>query len=217
MPAGPGADDADLEARRLDVGNVGPAFGDRHVADEALEPADGHRLQRLADRAHAFALVLLRAHAPAHRRQQVGVGDDVVGAVEVLLRDLLDEAGDVDAHRAAAHAGLVGALEAALGLDQRVFEPVADGDLVEVLRARLGRLLGHRRALLRDRADRLLLGHRRLPVFSARGLRRRGCGSSPSRLPAPPSRSACSGPGAPSGRRSRPGGRRSRDRRRRRT
>ena len=101
------ADDAHLEAVGLDVGNVRPAFADRHVADEAFEAADGHRLQRLADGAHALALVFLRADAAADRGQQVGVGDDVVGAVEVLVGDLLDEAGDVDSHRATAHAGRV--------------------------------------------------------------------------------------------------------------
>ena len=68
---GAGADDADPEAVRLDIGHVGPAFGDGMVADQALEPADRHRLQRVADRADALALVLLRAHAAAHRRQQV--------------------------------------------------------------------------------------------------------------------------------------------------
>ena len=35
--------------------------------------------------------VLLRADAAADRRQQVGVGDDVVGAAEILRADLLDE------------------------------------------------------------------------------------------------------------------------------
>ena len=49
-------------------GTVHPALADRHVADEALEPADGDGLQRVADRAHAFALALLRAHAAADGR-----------------------------------------------------------------------------------------------------------------------------------------------------
>jgi hypothetical protein len=76
-----------------------------------------------------------------------------------LAAILLDEARDVDAHRAAPHAGLVGAVQAALGFDQRILEPVAAGHLVEVLDARLRVLLGHGRARLRDGADRLLLGH----------------------------------------------------------
>ena len=63
-----GADDADPEAVALDVRDVGPAFLDREVADPALEPADGHGLERVADRAHALALVLLRADAAADGR-----------------------------------------------------------------------------------------------------------------------------------------------------
>src|SRR5436190_2120720 len=117
----PRADDADLEPARLDVGNIGPAFLDRHVADEALEAADRLRLERFADHAHALALALLRADSPAHRRQQVGVGDRVVGAVEILGRHLADEARDIDADRAAPDARLGGAVEAAVGLDERGF------------------------------------------------------------------------------------------------
>ncbi len=213
-------DDADLEAVGLDVGNVGPAFGDRHVADEALEPADRHRLQRLAHRAHAFALVFLRAHAPAHRRQQVGVGDDVVGAVEILALDLLDEAGNVDADRAAAHAGLVGAVQAARGLDQRVFEPVAAGHLVEVLRPHLRRLLGHRRARLREWCGSSSSWPSRAPQWPGAGAAGASLRMRQLSLTALQRRllgRLVAARGAPSGRRSRPGGRRSRARRRRRT
>ena len=154
-----GADDADLEARRLDVRQVHPAFADRHVADEALEAPDRDRLERVADRAHALALVLLGTHATADRREQVGVGDDVVRAVVVLFGDLLDERRNVDADRAAAHARLVGTLQAAIGLAQRHLHRVAAGHFLEVARARRCVLLGHGRALLRNRADRLLLRH----------------------------------------------------------
>ena len=69
-------------------GCAAPALGERQVADPALEPADGHRLQGVADRADAFALVFLGAHPPADRRQQVCVGEDVVGAAEVLLGEI---------------------------------------------------------------------------------------------------------------------------------
>ena len=61
--------DADPEAGGFDVGNVGPAFADREIADEALEAADRHGFQRLTDDAHAFALAFLRAHASADRGQ----------------------------------------------------------------------------------------------------------------------------------------------------
>ncbi len=153
------ADDADPEPRGLDVRHVHPALADRHVADEALEPPDGDGFERVADRAHAFALTLLRTHAAADGGKQVRVGDDVVGAVVVLFRDLLDEGGNVDAHRAAAHARLVGALQAPVGLAQRHLHGVPDGDLLEVARAHQRILLRHRRALLRNRPDRLLFRH----------------------------------------------------------
>ena len=116
------ADDADPEAARLDVGDVGPALLDRHVADEALEAADGDRLQALADGAGAFALRFLRADAAADGGEQVGVGDDIVGAPEILLPDLPDEAGNVDADRAAFDARRVRAEQAALGFPQRVLD-----------------------------------------------------------------------------------------------
>ncbi len=135
------ADDADLVSAGLDVRNVGPALLDRHVADEPLEATDRNGFQGVADRAHALALILLRADAAADRREQVGIGDDVVRAVMVLLHDLLDERGDVDTDGTAAHAGLIGALQAAVGLDQRFLEPVAQRYLFKVARAHLRILL----------------------------------------------------------------------------
>ena len=115
------------EAGGFDVGNVGPAFADREIADEALEAADRHRFQRLTDDTHAFALAFLRAHASADRGQEVCGGDDVVGGV-VLFDDLLDESGDIDAHRAAGDTFGIGTHEAALRFAQCVLETVAAGD-----------------------------------------------------------------------------------------
>ena len=102
MPAGPEPTMPTLKSVGSMYGMLAQPSRDRVVADEALQPADRDRLQRFADGADAFALVLLRADAAADRRQQVGVGEDVVGAAEILLADLLDEARDVDADRAAA-------------------------------------------------------------------------------------------------------------------
>ncbi len=158
---GSGADDADAEAVLLDVGNVRPALLDGEVADPALEPADRHGLERVADRAHAFALVLLRADAAADRRQQVRRRDHVVGAAVVVLGDALDEVRDRDVHRAAAHAGLVRAHQAALGFELRVLDPVAVRHLEEIAGALPRILLVRGRARLRDHPDRLFLfrGH----------------------------------------------------------
>jgi hypothetical protein len=153
------ADDAYAETARFDVRDVGPAFPDGHISDEALETADGDRLQARADGAGALALCFLRADAAAHRGEQVGVGDDVVGAPEVLLPDLPDEAGDVDADRAAFDACRVRAEQAALGFPQRVLHREHAGDLGEILRTLAGVLLARARAFLGNGAYRPLLGH----------------------------------------------------------
>jgi hypothetical protein len=165
------ADDPDAERVALDVRDVGPALLDRDVADIALEATDCDRLERLTDRAHALALILLRADPPADRRQQVRVGDHVVGAAKVLVGNALDEVGDRDADRAAGHAGLLGAHQAALGLEQRVLDPVALVHFLEVP-GPLGRLLLVSRGPgLRDHPDRLffLLRRHQYPTPDASG------------------------------------------------
>ena len=111
----PGTDDADLEAVRLDIGDVAPLLLDGGVADKAFEAADRHRFERLADDADAFALRFLRADAAAHRGQQIAGGDDVVGAAQILGGDRLDEFRNVDVDRAAGDAARLGAQQAALG------------------------------------------------------------------------------------------------------
>ena len=88
-----------------------------------LELPDGHGLERVAHGADALALVLLRADAPADRGQQVGVGDDVVGAAEILLAQPADEAGNVDACRAGDRTRSVEAKVTAVGLHERLLAP----------------------------------------------------------------------------------------------
>ena len=154
-----GANNADPKAVRLDVRNIDPALLDGGVADKALHAPDGHRFKRVAHGADTFALVFLRADAPADRRQQIGVGQNVIGAAKILFADFLDEARDIDAHRAARDAGLVRAHQAAVGFAQRFFEVVAASHLLEIGCAHLGVKLAHRRAFLRNRAYCLFLGH----------------------------------------------------------
>ena len=105
--AGAGADDRDLVA----VGN-GLCGGLLDVCvvpvgNKALEAADADRLALDAADALRFALRLLRAHTAADGRQRRGLVDDLIGALVVLLGDLLDEFGDLDLHRAAGNAGMV--------------------------------------------------------------------------------------------------------------
>ena len=153
MPAGTGADDADLEAGRFDMRNVAPLFLDGGVADEALQAADRHRLQRLADNADAFALRLLRADAAAHRGQQIAGGDDVVGAADILGGDRLDEFRNVDVDRAAGNASRLRTHDAALGFVERFGQVIAAIDLFEILHPHLRIELAHRRARLRNGAN----------------------------------------------------------------
>src|SRR5579862_1922281 len=79
------SDDADLKIGGLDVGDVDPAFADRSISDESLQPSDRDRFEGFADHADSFTLVFLRTNAPADRGQEIGSGDDVVGASEVLF------------------------------------------------------------------------------------------------------------------------------------
>ncbi len=68
----------------------------------------------------------------------------LIGALEVLRADLLDKAGNVDVDGAAADAGRLLAVEAALGLVQRHLLGVAQGDLGSFCCALGSRLLrGH--------------------------------------------------------------------------
>ena len=148
-----------LNPIRLDIGDVDPALGDGGVADQAFEAADRDRLQRIADRANAFALVLLRAHPAADGRQEVGPGEGVVGAAKILLAELADETGDVDSDRTAVDTGLLRTQQAAFRFAQRILGAETAGHFGEILHPLVRRLLAHRRPLLRNRAYRPLLGH----------------------------------------------------------
>ena len=140
-----GADDGDAVA----VGNglldlrVGVGVGGVPVGDEALETADADALALDAADALALALMLLRADAAADGGQAVGGGDDLVGFFKLALGDLGDELGNADVHRAAADAGMLTAVEAALGLVDGDLLGVAESDLVKVL-------VAYQRLLLRN-------------------------------------------------------------------
>src|SRR3990172_6276260 len=106
-----------MAGRRVGAGMVSDL-----IAHPAFQPPDGHGLERLADRADAFALVFLRTDAPADGGQEVGRGDGVVSAAVVLGADLRDEPGNVDAHGTAFDAGGVGTEQTALRFPHRILE-----------------------------------------------------------------------------------------------
>ena len=70
-----------------------------------------------------------------------------------LLLQRGDEAGDIDAHRAARNAARLLAAQAALGFVQRAFEIQPQRHFVEVVDALFGRLVRHGRALRRNGLD----------------------------------------------------------------
>jgi hypothetical protein len=143
--------------RRATADRVARVGGPTVVADEPLEPADGHRLDLAADDALALALGFLRAHTSAHRRQHVGLADHRERAVDVLHQQVADEARDVDRHRASGDARGARTLQASLGLAQRLGHRVAERHLVERVRARDRIALGHRHLGRLDLAQ-LLVG-----------------------------------------------------------
>ena len=100
--------------------HLGPAAFAGVVGQEALHLADADGLEDvllgLAHGAVALALAFLRADAAADGGEQAGAADRLDRAVEVALGGQVHEFGDVDVDRAAFHAGVVLALQAAAGL-----------------------------------------------------------------------------------------------------
>ena len=107
------------------------------VGGKALEPPDGDRFDFLADDTGGFALVFLLADAPADRRHEVVLLDDLVGQLVVAVHDRLNESRDVDVDRAAVDALGFLALHAALGLGQGLLFGIAQRDLGEAFDALL--------------------------------------------------------------------------------
>src|SRR6516164_1403759 len=143
-------DDADLQAVQFDVGNVGPAFGDGQIANKALKPADCHRFERIADNTDAFALGFLRTDPPAHGGQQIGIGDNVVGAAIIFFAYFLDEAGNIDADRTARDARRLQAQQATIRFVERLLERVAAIHLVKIAHPLCRLLFAYWGALLRN-------------------------------------------------------------------
>ena len=112
----------------------------------ALKPANLHRLALLGG-AHANLLAqhLGGADAGTGAAQRVGVQDGACGAAQVVVGNAADEAGHVDAGGAGGDAGRVMAVQAALGLDQRLASAVA--------RRGIGKGLGTVRGIPPRRAD----------------------------------------------------------------
>ncbi len=133
-----GADDADPQAVRFDIGDVGPTALYGQIADPTLKAPDRHRFEGSADRADAFALVFLGADAATDRRQQIGIAEHVIGLSIVLVDNFLNKTWNINRHRAAANTGGIRAHQASLALEQGILEPITERDLREICDARLG-------------------------------------------------------------------------------
>ena len=139
-----GTDDRDTVA----VGFGGNRFGlvllgHVIVRHKALKTADADSLALQAADALGLALLLLRTHTTADRRQRVGAGDDVIGRVKIAVADLLEEAGNLHANRAAGAAGAVFAVQAAGGFLHRGLCIISKSNFVEIPGADNRILLGH--------------------------------------------------------------------------
>src|ERR1039457_2746125 len=156
--AGEAARTAADDGRALGFGHGGnchlvPPAPPAGIGHEALQAADGHRLELEADHAGSLALRFLRADAPAHRRQRVGGFQDAVGLLDVLAGQRRDEAGDVDGHRVNGHAARLLAAQAAFGLVKGAVQVEPESDFVEIVYARFRRLVRHGGALRRNGLD----------------------------------------------------------------
>ena len=140
---GAGADDRHLVTVGSGLFRRGGAVGVVPVSHEPLQTADAHGLALLAPDAVFLALALLGADAAAHGGQGAGGGDDLIGLFKIALGNLGNELGDMYHNGAAAHTGLVLAVQAALGLVQSLLFRIAQCHFLKVLIADVGVLRGH--------------------------------------------------------------------------
>ena len=138
-----GADHGYLMAVRPGLfGGLG-AVGVVPVGHKAFQTADTHGLALLAPDAVHLALGLLGAHTAAHSGQGAGLVDHLIGALVILLQDLLDELGNADIHGAAVDAGMRLAVQAPGSLVQSLLLGIAQSHFQEIMIADIGVLRRH--------------------------------------------------------------------------
>ena len=138
-----GTHDSHLVAVGLGLGGSLGAVGVVPVGHKALQTTDTYGIALLAADAVHLALALLRADAAAHGGQGAGLMDHLIGALIVLLHDLLDKLGNADIDGAAVHTGMILAVEAAGRFVQCLLLGVAQGHFQEVFIPNVGILRGH--------------------------------------------------------------------------
>ena len=140
---GAGPDDGHLMAVGGGTHGLLGGVGVVPVGHKPLQAADAHALGLDAAHALGFALRLLGADPAADGGQGAVLSNDLVGGLEIALRHLGDELGNMDLHRAAGHAGHVLAAEAPLGLVDGLLPGVAQGHLFKVAGPDHRVLVGH--------------------------------------------------------------------------
>src|SRR6185437_8858350 len=115
------ADHGDFLAARPGARERMVRFGEDRIGGVALEPADLDRIAFLrGTHTGALAQNLGRADAGAGAAEDIGLEDAHARALDIIGRDLLDEAGNVDAGGTGLDAGRVVTEVTAIGLDQRL-------------------------------------------------------------------------------------------------
>ena len=108
---------------------------------------NGFMVAKQADDAGRLALCFLRANAAANGREDAQFVNRLQRGVDIVHKDVPDEGGNIDTHRATADAVRHQALDTALGLAVGVSRRVAQVDLFEVCRALVGVAFGHWRLM----------------------------------------------------------------------
>ena len=114
------------------------------VSDEALELADGDRLELDTQNAATLALALLRANTTAYGRQRRILRDDRGSPCDVAFLDLGNELRNLDGDGTGRHATRILAMEAAGSLLGGLLQVVTVANLFEIMCTYLGILLPDR-------------------------------------------------------------------------
>jgi hypothetical protein len=141
------------------VRHVGlPALLERLIRDVFLDGADAHRAQTVVQGARALAQPVLRADAPAHLRQRIGLMRQLRGLEQLAVAHQRQPIRNVIVDRALPFAKGIAAGDAAPGLGSRRLAAVLRVDLAKLLGAHLeGQLVG---ILARDLQElQVVIGH----------------------------------------------------------
>ena len=114
------------------------------VGNKAFKSADCNRFKFDSERAVLFALRFLRTDSAADGGEGGGVGNDSVSGFVIALFDLCNKVRNVNVYRAAADAGLIFAVKAAVCFLPRNLGGITEGNFLKILFPDYRFLRGHR-------------------------------------------------------------------------